>query len=306
MLKNNLKDFFKISHINEELIKYSGNKIIFYIFLGNTKGNNDAKILKKIDDLTDFLHKSFADLNRIHKNEISIKTELTIDSLDIKPININTKNLTAVIDKINPKDICFDNSYQPDKIIIKRNRDEETDNISYNKNSFKMKKLSSQDESISKINLKGNLYKNNTFSRNDSNASYSVDERKRLESAKVPKPRKVVQERNRYRSGEKMQKNEENGSEIEKTVTDEGSLNMQKLPFIKMQKNEKIKKNDEILEIPVIFSIGDMKYVLKYFLDDNFWQIIEFDEKNSIFKPNVRYASLCNIPGQKLILTGKF
>ena len=253
------------------------------------------KILKKIDDIADFLHKSFADLNRIHKNEISLKTELTIDLNNIKPININTKNLITIIDKINPKAICF-NLNTSDKSNVSRARENVLDH-SYNKTSLKNP---SQNESNLESEVVG---RNKDFSRQNSNFSYSTDERKNIESSKVPKPRRVAQEPNRIKSAI-LKKNQDIGSEVEKSITEE-SLNLVKLPFIKMNvKAEKIKKIEDLAEMFCVYAVGDTNFSLKYFLDGNYWQMIEFNDNVSNYKGNLRYSSLCYVSNQRIILTG--
>lgn len=251
--------------------------------------------MKRIDEITEFLHKSFADLNRIFKNEISIKTELTIDLVNIKPININTKNLTNLIDKINPKTICFDANVQEEPRIA-RGKEKDTVETKYGRY-----RNPSQNES----NVESDANKPKHWSRNESNVSYSTDERKNLDTLKVPRPKKNnFKDRIKSAAARRL---EEVGSELEKTVTDE-SINMLKLPFIKTQGREGKDKNnskfDDLSDMSAVFAIGDIKSVLKYFIEDNYWQMIDFDEKNSNLKSSIRYSSLCYIGNQKMILTG--
>ena len=92
LVKTN-NELLKITEINDELIKFS-------------ESNNEAKILKRISDYTTFLQRSFLDIKRLYKTEISLKTELKLDPA-VNPIYINTKNLLMVIDKIDPKVICY-------------------------------------------------------------------------------------------------------------------------------------------------------------------------------------------------------
>lgn len=92
-LQSNQGQIERIAHINEELTK-------------NFEKFSDAKILKKIDEFTSFLHKSAMDIKRLYKTEISLKAELIIDPA-MKPIPINISELIHLLEKIDPKTICY-------------------------------------------------------------------------------------------------------------------------------------------------------------------------------------------------------
>ena len=92
-LQSNQNQIERIAHINEELTK-------------NFEKFSDAKILKKIDEFTSFLHKSAMDIKRLYKTEISLKAELIIDPA-MKPIPINISELIHLLEKIDPKTICY-------------------------------------------------------------------------------------------------------------------------------------------------------------------------------------------------------
>ena len=92
-LQNDQIQIERITHINDELTK-------------NLENFSDAKILKKIEEFTSFLHKSAMDIKRLYKTEISLKAELTIDP-SMKPTPINTSDLLHLLEKIDPKNICY-------------------------------------------------------------------------------------------------------------------------------------------------------------------------------------------------------
>ena len=92
-LQNDQGQIERIAHINDELTK-------------NLENFSDAKILKKIEEFTSFLHKSAMDIKRLYKTEISLKAELTIDP-SMKPTPINTSDLLHLLEKIDPKNICY-------------------------------------------------------------------------------------------------------------------------------------------------------------------------------------------------------
>ncbi len=231
-------------------------------------------------------------MNRIHKNEISIKTELTFDLANLKPIVINTKNLITLIEKINPKTICYE-ANNTDQVKNTRTKDLETNNSKY----LRYNKNPSQNES----NIESDGTKNKNWSRIDDNISISIDERKNMDTPKVPKPRRILQEqKNRIKSANARR---EVGSEIDKSVTDD-SINIVKLPFIKSQGKEKNKKIDDYVDMSAVFAIGDNKFVLKYYLEDNYWQMIELEDSVSSYKGNLRYCSVCYISSLRMILTG--
>lgn len=103
---------------------------------------------------------------------------------NIKPININTKNLTSLIEKINPKAIWYDVN-NSDKSKVSKGKENETDH-SYNKNP--LNKPSSQNDSHIENEVG---VRNKNWSRQESNFSNSTDERKNMLTPKVPKPRRV-------------------------------------------------------------------------------------------------------------------
>jgi len=88
-------EIMKMMDINDQLVRFSEIK-------------NEAKILKRITDFTSFLQKSYLDLKRLYKAEMSLKTEMKLDP-GMNPIRINTKNLMLIIEKIDPKEICYYN-----------------------------------------------------------------------------------------------------------------------------------------------------------------------------------------------------
>ncbi len=92
-LQSDQSQIERIAHINDELTK-------------NFERFSDAKILKKIEEFTSFLHKSAMDIKRLYKTEISLKAELTIDP-SMKPTPINTSDLLHLLEKIDPKNICY-------------------------------------------------------------------------------------------------------------------------------------------------------------------------------------------------------
>lgn len=91
-----------IVKINSELCNFAETK-------------NEASTLKKINDFTTFLQRSLIDLTRLYKTEMSLKTELKMDPA-VNPININVKNLLLIIEKIDPKIICYstESYYNPE------------------------------------------------------------------------------------------------------------------------------------------------------------------------------------------------
>ena len=92
-LLNNQNQIERIGKINDTLTK-------------NFQTFSDAKILKKIDEFTSFLHKSAFDIKKLYKMEISLKAELIIDPA-MKPLPINIKDLLNLLDGIDPKNICY-------------------------------------------------------------------------------------------------------------------------------------------------------------------------------------------------------
>lgn len=53
-----------------------------------------------------------------------------------------------------------------------------------------------------------------------------------------------------------------------------------------------------------IICVGDTNFILKYYLEDNYWQFLQYDDKKTTFNGGLRYSSLATLPNQKLILTG--
>lgn len=95
LMNSTNEEIIKMIQINEQLVSFS-------------EIRNEGKILKKIDDFTMFLQKSYLDLKRLYKAEMSLKAEMKLDP-GMNPININTKNLMMIIEKIDPKVICYYN-----------------------------------------------------------------------------------------------------------------------------------------------------------------------------------------------------
>ena len=131
-LQNDQIQIERITHINDELTK-------------NLENFSDAKILKKIEEFTSFLHKSAMDIKRLYKTEISLKAELTIDP-SMKPTPINTSDLLHLLEKIDPKNICYP---------------------------FDEESLEETDDSNSKINIKNN--NKNINEKNNNNINGAID-----------------------------------------------------------------------------------------------------------------------------------
>ena len=72
----------------------------------NFDNDSDAKILKKVKEYTDFLQRSGLDIKRLHKNELTLKTELAIDPA-MKPTQININDFIRLLNEIDPKKICY-------------------------------------------------------------------------------------------------------------------------------------------------------------------------------------------------------
>jgi hypothetical protein len=351
LLRNSLLETDKINNINRQLEVFAENQ-------------TDAKILKKIEDFTMFLHKSFIDIKRLYKTEISLKAELKIDRAML-PVNINTKNLLMIIDKIDAKVICY-----PESIAVKEDetdatgksmRDSQSEhgfiqNLGKDKKSnlhpihpnkrhiVHLKKLSSQNSEITNSE-KALEHDFNEFSNklNNMDNNYRRDLMPQKSLVSIPKPK--VQKRGQNSQGQ-MGRNhfntyERNDGKIQnysanrkKGYNSESESNSQgnnqyntyspkNRPNTGKNNNSqskggnylpKLKNNrrqshsppnvDNLADMHAIICIGDTNMVLKYYLEDNYWQAIQIDEKKSNFHGGIRYSSLCVIPGQKLFLSG--
>lgn len=62
--------------------------------------NNDAKVLTKINDISQFISKSIEDLERIAKNKGLDKNEALIDP-KLKPLTLNVQKAYDIINKFN-------------------------------------------------------------------------------------------------------------------------------------------------------------------------------------------------------------
>ena len=109
-IDNDAKEMEKINNLIENKIK---------AFNSNT----DAKILKEIEKYKKIFRQTGLDCGKLQKNEIAIKSELSIDPA-MKPMTVNINGLIELLNKVDPKNICY-----PKVIgIIK----EENDNTSLN------------------------------------------------------------------------------------------------------------------------------------------------------------------------------
>ena len=171
-LQNDQSQIERIAHINDELTK-------------NFERFSDAKILKKIEEFTSFLHKSAMDIKRLYKTEISLKAELTIDP-SMKPTPINTSDLLYLLEKIDPKNIC----YPFDDTL-----DDETDTSNSKRNNKKK-----NNEKINDFNYEFDNEINNYIKRvqpqifSSSNSSMTSSEKYSSENSelryKIPKGKK--------------------------------------------------------------------------------------------------------------------
>ena len=58
----------------------------------------DAKILQKATDMTTFMHKSFADLDQITKNQITQKAEIYVHP-SFRPLTLNVRKAIEIVNK---------------------------------------------------------------------------------------------------------------------------------------------------------------------------------------------------------------
>lgn len=148
-----------ILDINEELLNFS-------------ESREPSVVLKKTDDYIFFLQKSYMDIKRLYNTEMSLKSELKMDS-GINPININVKNLLLIIEKINTKEICYNN--------IKNNNMENIGNIENNDHILKNYK-----DYISK-NHKKDEKKNDNYNDNSSSdlTGMNINPHKKIQFDKI-------------------------------------------------------------------------------------------------------------------------
>lgn len=62
------------------------------------EASNDAQILQKIHDITTFLHKSFADLDKVTNEQLSQKRDIYIPE-EFKPLTFNVKRALDLVKK---------------------------------------------------------------------------------------------------------------------------------------------------------------------------------------------------------------
>lgn len=98
-----------------------------------------------------------------------------------------------------------------------------------------------------------------------------------------------------------LDSNDESGN-----INRNNSKNVRLPPLNLRQQKRKDKNNSNknLAELKAIFCISDSKYILKYFIEDDHWQQLQFDEKKTTFIGGLRYSSAVYIPGNKIIVTG--
>lgn len=168
LMKNTSQEILTIVETNEKLLKFS-------------EIDNEAKILKEIHIFTNFLQKSYSSLKRIYKGELALKTEMKLNPT-MNTVNINTKNLMQIIERIDPKVICYFNEmydqnnknhgyvfgYNGNNMNVNDNKAnllyDRNDNKKANPNIPKYKKLllddSSSNINLGTSNLQSNRYGN--------------------------------------------------------------------------------------------------------------------------------------------------
>lgn len=118
---------------------------------------SDAKILKNIEKYKKIFKQTGLDCGKLQKNEIAIKTELSIDPA-MKPITVNINGLIELLNKVEAKNICY-----PKVIGIFK---DENDNTSLNqqkslgKNEYNLR-VSQSGGLIGMNNYMNNPYENN-------------------------------------------------------------------------------------------------------------------------------------------------
>lgn len=127
--------------------------------ISNIDNHSNAATLKRIEDFTTFLHRSFLDIKRMYKTQISLKVELKIDP-SMNPINIRIGHVLNLVDQIDPKRICY-----LEVIDDKLNASEQNNSVV---DDFKLQRFNSQsnetnltiDEHINKYSNNLNLLRN--------------------------------------------------------------------------------------------------------------------------------------------------
>lgn len=85
LIATNFEEIQNIQKIFDELLQFIDN-------------SPDAKILQKATDMTTFMHKSFADLDAITKNQIAQKAEIYVDP-SFRPLTLNVRKAIEIVNK---------------------------------------------------------------------------------------------------------------------------------------------------------------------------------------------------------------
>lgn len=315
-----------ILKINDELTNFA-----------ETKG--EATILKRINDFTTFLQKSYLDLRRLYKTEMSLKAELKMDPATI-PISINIRNLILIIEKIDPKLICYstESAYQndynhgidtykhkPNNIYSMRphsksNLDESSNITGNNPNQKIQYDYLAEDLKNFKTTL---AMMDNSGIKTDSES----DIFKRKNKLNIPKPQKQggnanklpSMMQNRFNREMNQVSNNLNNSYVNTKRSSNNSRNNlksqspSKFSLPRLNSIDKINHlNEGIVNTgggnnrefyPALIVFSDSSFVLKFNLDSHQWYLERLDNI-STFDGGLKYCGLTCIKKNRLIISG--
>ena len=149
-IDNDCKEMEKINNLIDNKIK-SFNLI------------SDARILKEIEKYKKIFRQTGLDCGKLQKNEIAIKSELSIDPA-MKPMTVNINGLIELLNKVDAKNICYPK-------IVGIIKDENDNNISFN-----------QQKNIGKNDYNLRVSQSNSFlgaNNNSNNDNYKIIEEKK-------------------------------------------------------------------------------------------------------------------------------
>jgi hypothetical protein len=99
MYKAEDQKFVAIQNSFTEFSKEVGNiERVFVELIEFMEGSNEAQMLLKIQDIGEFLRKSFEQLERMAKSSLSMKKEIYISS-QLKPYIVNTSKSLELVNK---------------------------------------------------------------------------------------------------------------------------------------------------------------------------------------------------------------
>src|SRR5690348_12851812 len=88
-------------------------------------------------------------------------------------------------------------------------------------------------------------------------------------------------------------------SETNSQTSDSEAVGDQNIAVMNPNKGSRMKnyKNlvNNLAEMNAIMCVGDSKFALKYYLEDNFWHFLPIDEKKTTFHGGFRYSSLAAV-----------